>query len=232
MHQVDYYNEFGKYYRDSILSSSDPSVWTTDMLKGGKVFKKMSLRVKVQDNLINDYFQKTEPIIDLGCGFGRQCYRAAKMGYRITGIDNSQIFIEIAKQIFSKNQLKGDFICNSIFFIPQKKFKQVLLLDVFEHIPTSIRKAFIKNIKENIITEDGVLIISFPFVKYYSVLNALKFFTSKFVVLFNLFGEEHPYPIPTIFYFKRYISRYFNVHKYFIKDGTVYWVIKNTECLA
>ena len=55
-----------------------------------------------------DFFKHYEPegnIIDLGCGQGRDSISQAKLGYKVTGIDNSKVGIDQMNTISKKERL-------------------------------------------------------------------------------------------------------------------------------
>src|SRR5436190_7076781 len=109
--QVNYYNHFGKRYEDSILSCPEPESWTTDYKEKGRVYQEMKVRVAQQQQLILTHFDKNIPVLDIGCGFGRQAFLLAKNGFNVMGIDTSDIFIKIAQRLFERYNYKGIFLC-------------------------------------------------------------------------------------------------------------------------
>ncbi len=197
--QVSYYNSFGKQFEQSILDCPEPAVWTTDYVHQGRVYQEMKVRVAQQHKLITEFFTKEEPVLDIGCGFGRQAFLLAKEGFSVTGTDPSDIFIGIAKKLFNKYEYKGRFYCMDMLNgeNPGGVFKQLLLLDVLEHIRPFQRRKFLEQIFQ-LTTPCAKLIVSLPHVKkrLSSQVNnrVRKGITQHFVYFTN--REEHPYPIP------------------------------------
>jgi 2-polyprenyl-3-methyl-5-hydroxy-6-metoxy-1,4-benzoquinol methylase len=70
--QVNYYNDFGKLFEDSILNCPEPEFWTTDYMEKGRVYQEMKLRVSHQLNFTGKNFTTKNKVLDVGCGFGRQ----------------------------------------------------------------------------------------------------------------------------------------------------------------
>ena len=184
---MDYYNRFGNNHKDEIIKSEDPSIWTTDMKSNGPIYKSMKKRIEMQKKYILTYFSKKEVILDCGCGFGRQGFMLGKEGFKIVGIDNSNVFIDIARKLFLKHNLKGEFICESIFdFKPNSKFKQILLLDVYEHIEPKERLIFIEHVAMDFCQENAYLIVTFPFTGGFQIKNKIlnilkKYFYSHYL---------------------------------------------------
>jgi len=196
--QVRYYNDFGKIHEKNILDCPEPEYWTTDYSEKGRIYQEMKLRIAQQQELIIRYFNKAEPILDIGCGFGRQAVWLARNGFAVTGTDTSAVFISIVQKIFANLGYKGNFICMDL--ISQQvpgKFKQVLLLDVLEHIDPSRRKKFAMRLNE-LTQKEAVLIVSLPHTRkrLSSWLNnrIRKNITRHFS--WFLKKEEHPYPVP------------------------------------
>ena len=196
--QVNYYNHFGVLYENSILTCPEPELWTTDYKEKGRVYQEMKIRVEQQQQLILTHFEKHIPVLDIGCGFGRQAFLLAKNGFNVTGIDTSDIFIKIAQKLFERHNYKGTFICaDPVSMVIPGKNKQFLLLDVLEHIKPVKRSLLVKKIYE--VSEPGtILIISLPHVRNRLTSlfnnNVRRRITQYFYLFFK--KEEHPYPIP------------------------------------
>ena len=226
--QVNYYNHFGDKYEDSILSCPEPELWTTDYTERGRVYKEIKQRVELQEQLVLTYFDKNVSILDIGCGFGRQAVLFAKNGFDVTGIDSSHVFIKIAQKLFEKFHYKGDFFCaNLVYGVIPGMYKQILFLDVLEHIKPGQRSLVVENIYK--ISEPGaVMIISLPHVKnrITSQLNnrIRRMVTQHFSYFVN--KEEHPYTVPQKKDILRIISHFFTLNKFIESEETDYYVLQ------
>lgn len=227
--QVSYYNRFGKQFEQSILDCPEPATWTTDYAGKGRVYQEMKTRVAKQQTLITDTFTNREPLLDIGCGFGRQAFLLAQQDFEITGTDTSEVFIDIAKKLFDKYSYKGQFYCMDLLKgeRPYESFKQLLLLDVLEHIRPFQRRKFMKQIFL-LAKSEAKLITSLPHVKkrFSSQVNNrirkgitqhFSYFTSK---------EEHPYPIPDKSDILKYIQGLFRIESELISPETDYYVLR------
>src|SRR5215470_5867380 len=87
--QVEYYNRFGELYKEDILTCPEPEFWTTDYKTRGRVYTEMVQRVEEQGALVEEFFTNTVPLLDIGCGFGRQAIFLAKKGFNVIGFDTS-----------------------------------------------------------------------------------------------------------------------------------------------
>ena len=196
--QVDYYNHFGEQNKSGILSCPEPHLWTTDYEAKGRMYEEMKKRIKTQEELIDKYFDKQFPVLDVGCGFGRQAYLLAKKGFKIVGTDTSKVFIDIAGELFQKHEYKGKFLCADIMKTSlDNSFRQILLLDVLEHVSPSQRNTFIRRL-HGLTVQRGVLILSLPHVKKRlssQINNRVRKAITQHLSFFKNF-EEHPYPIP------------------------------------
>ncbi len=63
-----------------------------------------------EEKLIDMYFEKKSKILDIGCGTGRTTLHLIKKGYKITGLDLTPKFIEIAKRIAEKKKIKAKYV--------------------------------------------------------------------------------------------------------------------------
>lgn len=227
--QVSYYNRFGKQFEKSILACPEPALWTTDYAQKGRVYREMKIRVTQQLALITGTFAKEEPVFDIGCGFGRQAFLLAQQGFSITGTDTSNVFTDIAKKLFDKYGYKGQFYCIDLLKgeMPGGSYKQLLLLDVLEHIRPFQRRKFIKQIFQ-LAAPDAKLIISLPHVRkrFSSQVNnrIRRQITQHFIYFTN--REEHPYPIPEKNDILKYIQGLFNIESELFSPETDYYILR------
>jgi 2-polyprenyl-3-methyl-5-hydroxy-6-metoxy-1,4-benzoquinol methylase len=224
--QVKYYNDFGELNRESILTCPQPELWTTDYAEKGRVYLEMKDRIRQQQELIADYFDKAFPVLDIGCGFGRQAILLARLGYQVTGIDTSNVFINIAKELFARHGYEGNFIYTDLDDAALKgPYKQLLLLDVVEHIRPFERKSFFGKLRK-IMTPDAVLIISLPHVKKRissQLNNRVRRGITQYIPYF-LKKEEHPYPVPGKNTILKIVSQFLYLNKFIGSEQTDYYV--------
>ncbi|HET9825338.1 MAG TPA: class I SAM-dependent methyltransferase, partial [Chitinophagaceae bacterium] len=196
--QVEYYNRFGELYRDDILACPHPELWTTDYEEHGRVYKEMVERIKEQTALIDEFFSTREPVLDVGCGFGRQAIVLARKGFSVIGLDSSKTFVEIARELFQRHNLVGEFFNNRLEDLPLSQFSQIILFDVIEHILPPDRQKFLNKI-HSYCRAGGTVIFSLPHVKRRITSKVNNSFRKKITQHFPYFiaREEHPYPIPT-----------------------------------
>ena len=106
-------------------------------------------------NYINNLFPLNEKnILDVGCGGGILAESMARLGGNVTGIDQSEIAIKIAKLHAKENNLSIDYkLLNIEDFLKKdsNKFDVITCLEMIEHVPdpassiTSCAKKLKKN---------------------------------------------------------------------------------------
>ena len=106
-------------------------------------------------NYINDLFPLNEKnILDVGCGGGILAESMARLGGNVTGIDQSDIAIKIAKLHAKENNLSIDYkLLNIEDFLKKdtSKFDVITCLEMIEHVPdpASIITSCAKKLKKN-----------------------------------------------------------------------------------
>ena len=224
--QIQYYNKFGRNFRDDILKAVDPSVWTTDMERQGPVFQGMKERVRKQKEYIVKYFTTDKKVLDLGCGFGRHAFMLAQSGFEIIGVDSSDIFIDIARDLFKKHRLKGEFFTGSILdFKTEEKYEQILLLDVYEHIPPKKRRTYLEYIAQTLCDLEVRLILTFPAVERYTVVGKVYNYLLKIIPFISSKEKEHPYYIPGRKDFEYACKGLFTILNYETSDTTAFFML-------
>ena len=82
-----------------------------DVLYKGKNYKKELFTIK---RLTKKYLKKSSSLLDLGCGTGTYSHLISKTGLNVTGIDQSNFMIKIAKK---KNNKNKKYFFNHIFLL-------------------------------------------------------------------------------------------------------------------
>ena len=75
-------------------------------------------------------------VLDIGCGPGAQCLLWAEGGHRVSGVDISADFVELARKRLERHGLNGDFETASATALPiGSSSKDVVLLpELLEHV--------------------------------------------------------------------------------------------------
>lgn len=80
-----------------------------------------------------DKYPKKGKVLDLGCGQGRDAIALARLGYSVTGIDNSKIGIEQMNEISEIEKLELDGQVGDIYSFDQFDEFDTVLLDSMFH---------------------------------------------------------------------------------------------------
>lgn len=83
-----------------------------------------------------DFFKQYEPkgkLIDLGCGQGRDSIPFARLGYRVTGIDNSKVGIDQMISISEREGLKLTGLVGDVYAFDNYQDFDIVLLDSMLH---------------------------------------------------------------------------------------------------
>jgi len=229
MTQVSYYNEFATRYRTQILSAPDASIWVKDAVPGPiqeAIQDAMKQRITMQKEMIRRHFDAALPVLDLGCGFGRQLVVMAALGMRVVGVDTSSIFIDIARELSRRHAMDAELICDSVEqFTPANRFSQVVLFDVYEHIEPKRRHLFLSHLHGKICAPQAKLIFTFPFVDG-SLKSRAKNLARSWTYQIPAFAKrEHPYPIPDDQRFRLDIAGRFRILDYLNSGGTSCYVL-------
>ena len=97
-------------------------------------------RLEYITNLSKKHFRKDSikniKTLDIGCGGGLIAEPLARLGAKVTGIDASEININIAKQHALESKLKIDYQATLAEDLVQtkKKYELILALEIIEHV--------------------------------------------------------------------------------------------------
>lgn len=78
-------------------------------------------------------YPKKGKVLDLGCGQGRDAITLARLGYSVTGIDNSKVGIDQMNQIGQTENLKLVGLVGDIYTFDQFNQFDILLIDSMFH---------------------------------------------------------------------------------------------------
>ncbi len=132
------------------------------------------------------------------------------------------MFIDIAKDLFKKHNYSGTFLCADLMKTQLKEsYKNILLLDVLEHIIPYQRQNFIKKIY-SITQPNGKVIVSLPNeTNDNKISKAIK---QNFAYYTN--REEHPYLIPQKDDVEKIAKKYFSIVDFLATPETFYYVLE------
>ena len=105
-------------------------------------------------------------VLEIGCGEGGNLLPFAQLGCYVKGIDLDKERIEQARQFFQQSKQQGEFVCHDFLtFQPPSKesdrFDVILVHDVIEHIPPSLKPSFFSHI-QSFMHQGGIVFFGFP----------------------------------------------------------------------
>ncbi|MDQ2177766.1 class I SAM-dependent methyltransferase [Marinifilum sp. D714] len=108
-------------------------------------------------NTIKSLVSSPSHLLDLGCGLGHYAAYFAQNGYKVSGIDISQIAVSHANQLFGIKNLKGDFyeldLCKTTN-ITLPPIELAYEFEVLHHIYPEYRKMYVQNVRK-LLSEGG-----------------------------------------------------------------------------
>jgi 2-polyprenyl-6-hydroxyphenyl methylase/3-demethylubiquinone-9 3-methyltransferase len=86
-------------------------------------------------------------ILDVGCGGGLVCEPFSRLGYTVTGIDQSAEAIEVARHHATEQGLNINYLCNDLHEL-DGQYDIITLLEVLEHVehPEQLLKSAVERL--------------------------------------------------------------------------------------
>lgn len=105
-------------------------------------------------------------VLEIGCGEGGNLLPFASLGCEVTGMDIDRGRIEQAKHFFKERGQHGLFFVQDFTSCPvpqaeDERYNLVLIHDVIEHIPSSVKLDFISHIR-GFLRSGGIVFFGFP----------------------------------------------------------------------
>lgn len=131
-----------------------------------------NLRVTKAFSSLIENIKRPTNILEIGCGIGDICQKMSEYweNSQVMGLDISKRSIEIAKKLFSSEKIsfvEGILDAEKL----GKQFDLIVLMDVYEHIAETDRKAFQDNLKK-LLCPNGTIFLSFPTPRHQDFLRA------------------------------------------------------------
>jgi glycosyltransferase involved in cell wall biosynthesis len=103
-------------------------------------------------------------VLDIGCGLGWSSHEIARnrRRARVLGLDLSDASIDMARRLFSADNLRFDTIdVTTPSWAPETTYDVVSLLDVYEHVPADSRDAFNRAVA-SLLSDDARIVFTLP----------------------------------------------------------------------
>jgi len=117
----------------------------------------------------------SKKILEAGCGIGRWVIPLAKKKFDVTGIELEKEALRIIRHNCRSEKIP--LVCGDIFHMPftDKAYDIVISLGVLEHFETSdLQQAALKE-HTRILKDDGILLITVPYISWIRILIHLPF---------------------------------------------------------
>ena len=143
-----------------------PNTFETELAKYYDVmrqYRDYSRESNFADELIRGNVPEAKSVLDLCCGTGEHAIRMARLGYEVTGVDQSQDMLDIATAKAMVSGLSIDFICKDVFKLEIKeKFEDAYCLGyTFLYMTTnSDVRRFFKAVR-NALISGGLFLVDF-----------------------------------------------------------------------
>lgn len=117
---------------------------------------------KSLESFCRKYLSKGEPILDLGCGGGRNARYLAGEGYKVYALDFSEFAVDFCRQVFEKLGLLGSFYHGDINKIPfpDNFFQSVISIAVLDHVTSQTARETIEEIRR-VLKPEGAMLLTF-----------------------------------------------------------------------
>ncbi len=94
------------------------------------------------ERTFNGYSTASLELVEVGCGQSTYLpYFARSFGFRVSGIDRSEVGCETARVLLEREGVKGDVYCADLFAVPERlagRFDVVISFGVVEHFEPTV----------------------------------------------------------------------------------------------
>jgi SAM-dependent methyltransferase len=97
-------------------------------------------------------------VLEIGCGDAALLARVARGGAEVTGVDSDETALELARQMFARGRMRGEFH-DDLAAINGKRFDAIILAEVIEHVDDA--DAILTQIV-GLLREGGRLVLTTP----------------------------------------------------------------------
>ena len=131
-----------------------------------KIFGRLDINTQIRARIIFKELaiiekEKSDKVLDIGCGDGIFSIEPAKIGYSVVGVDLNVKSVNYAKYFSKRSEVKIDFLVDDASHLPfaNESFDIILCSEVLEHIKDD--EGAIREI-ERVLKQNGLLILTVP----------------------------------------------------------------------
>jgi ubiquinone/menaquinone biosynthesis C-methylase UbiE len=117
---------------------------------------------KALESFCNKYLKKDEPVLDLGCGGGRNARYLAREGYSVYGVDFSPLAVDFCRRVFERLGLSGNFYQSEIYLLPfpDNFFPAAVSISVLDHVTSATARKSLREMRR-VLKPEGAVLLTF-----------------------------------------------------------------------
>jgi ubiquinone/menaquinone biosynthesis C-methylase UbiE len=108
------------------------------------------------------YLAPGDPVLDLGCGMGRNAHYLADQGYEVSGVDFAAAAVTFCQQRFARFALSGTFKQGTFDQIPfpDDSFCGIACIAALDHVPVEQARAAMEEMRR-VLRPGGAILLTF-----------------------------------------------------------------------
>ena len=108
------------------------------------------------------YLAPGDPVLDLGCGLGRNAHYLAAQAYDVSGVDLSEAAVTFCRQRFARFGLSGTFKQGSFDQIPfpDDSYSGIVCVAALDHVPIEQARAAMEEMRR-VLRPGGSILLTF-----------------------------------------------------------------------
>lgn len=149
------YESITGFIKNQVIRRRSLSRWDSIYLAGNAPWDSGSYCPELKKTLTELNLKKQAAVLELGCGTGTNCIFMAQKGFKVTGIDYSQVALDLAAQKTASKKLSIEYFQAALPYAGLKqKYDFIFDRGCFHTMPKDKRKAYSKMVF-NLLKKNG-----------------------------------------------------------------------------